>query len=196
MKRALIGAGGFSDEVKAQIGDFNMVCFVDDEYYIPNTKSIRPISELDIDEYEVAVCIGNGTIRERIVNSLPINTKYFTFIHPTSQILGNDVLIGEGSIICAGVIITTNCKIGNHSHLNLQTTIGHDTKIGRYFTTAPGSKVSGNCNIGDRVYMGTNSSIREKLDICDDVILGLNSGVVKSINEPGVYGGTPAKKIK
>ena len=38
--------------------------------------------------------------------------------------------------------------------------------------------------------------IREKISICDDVIIGLNSGVVGDIVESGVYVGTPAKKIK
>jgi UDP-3-O-[3-hydroxymyristoyl] glucosamine N-acyltransferase len=41
--------------------------------------------------------------------------------------------------------------------------------------------------------LGTNSSIKEKLFINDDVVIGLNSGVVNNITKPGVYVGTPAK---
>jgi UDP-3-O-[3-hydroxymyristoyl] glucosamine N-acyltransferase len=44
--------------------------------------------------------------------------------------------------------------------------------------------------------MGTNSSVREKVNICDNVTIGLNGGVVKNINEKGVYVGLPVKKIK
>ena len=58
------------------------------------------------------------------------------------------------------------------------------------------SKISGNCNIGKHVYFGTNSSVREKITMCDNVTIGLNSGVVKDINEEGVYAGLPTKKIK
>jgi UDP-3-O-[3-hydroxymyristoyl] glucosamine N-acyltransferase len=104
-------------------------------------------------------------------------------------------VIGEGSIICPNTILTTNIKIGNHTHLNLGSTIGHDTITGDFFTTAPGVKISGNCIIGDRVYFGTNSSVRERITICDDVTIGLNGGVVKNINEPGTYVGVPVKKI-
>jgi len=43
--------------------------------------------------------------------------------------------------------------------------------------------------------MGTNSSIREKLTVTADVIVGMGGIVVKSIKEPGVYVGNPAKKI-
>jgi UDP-3-O-[3-hydroxymyristoyl] glucosamine N-acyltransferase len=34
------------------------------------------------------------------------------------------------------------------------------------------------------------------MNICDDVIIGMNAGVVKNISEPGTYVGTPAIKIK
>jgi UDP-3-O-[3-hydroxymyristoyl] glucosamine N-acyltransferase len=78
----------------------------------------------------------------------------------------------------------------------LSTTIGHDTVIGDFCTTAPGAKISGNCKIGNRFYIGTNGSVREKINICDDVTVGLNAGVVKDITECGTYAGIPAKKIK
>lgn len=193
MKKALIGAGGFADEIKAHMKEFDMVCFVDDKYYTPNDKNIKPISEFNVNEYEVLVAIGDPLLRSEMVGRLPKETKYFSYIHPTAQILSNDVEIGEGSIVCAGVIITTNCKLGKHTHLNLLTTIGHDNRIGDFFTTAPGVKISGNCLIGDRVYFGTNASVRQKIKICNDVTIGLNAGVVKNIEIAGIYVGVPAK---
>ena len=91
--------------------------------------------------------------------------------------------------------VYTNIKIGSHAHLNLHTTIGHDCEIGDYFTTAPGVKVSGNCKIQECVYIGTNASIKEKISINSFVTIGLNAGVVKNITEPGIYVGTPSKRI-
>jgi len=196
MKKALIGAGGFANEIKAHMNDFDMICFVDDIYYQPNDKNIKPLSEFIPNEYEVLIAIGDSAARAEIVSRLPIETKYFTFIHPSVMIIGNDVEIGEGSIVCAGVIVTTNCKIGKHTHLNLLTTICHDNVIGDFFTTAPGVQISGNCVIGDRVYFGTRSSIKQKTKVCNDVIIGLNAGVIKNIEEPGTYTGTPTKKLK
>jgi sugar O-acyltransferase (sialic acid O-acetyltransferase NeuD family) len=196
MKKALIGAGGFADEIKAHMGQFNMVCFVDDSYYVENDKNILPLSKFDPNEYEVLIVIADPKVREGIVNKLPKETKYFTFIHQSAQIIGNDVHIGEGSVVCAGAIVTTNCIIGKHSHLNLYTTIGHDCRIGEYFTTAPGVKISGNNNIGDCVYIGTNASTKQKLKISDNVTIGMSAAVVKDIIESGTYVGIPAKKIK
>ena len=199
MIKGIIGAGGFGREVYwglDMMERVNTVFFVDDMYWDDSDEKILPLSSFDPNKYEVVVAIGDPTLRSELINRLPKDTKYFTYIHPSVQILGGDVSIGEGSIICAGSILTTNIKIGKHAHLNLHTTIGHDCIIDDYFTTAPGVKISGNCNIGKRVYFGTNSSVREKINIMDDVTVGLNSGVVKHINESGVYVGLPSKKIK
>jgi sugar O-acyltransferase (sialic acid O-acetyltransferase NeuD family) len=199
MRKAIIGAGGFGREVYwslSVIDRVDAVFFVDDKYFDGKNDLIKPLSEFNPLMYEVVIAIGDPIDRDKVVKSLPDNTKYFTYIHPTAQIHGLDVEIGEGSIICAGTIITTNVKIGKHAHLNLQTTIGHDCVIGDYFTTAPGAKISGNCNIANFVYIGTNASVKQKIKICDLTTIGLNAGVVKDIIEPGVYTGTPCKKIK
>jgi sugar O-acyltransferase (sialic acid O-acetyltransferase NeuD family) len=199
MKKAIIGAGGFGREIYWSLSlaeRTNTVFFVDDIYYDGSDNLILPISKFNPEEYKVVVAIGDPRYRFDTVQRLPKETKYFTYIHPSAQILDPSVEIGEGSIICAGTIITTNVKIGKHAHLNLQTTIGHDCEIGDYFTTAPGAKISGNCKIYDCVYVGTNASIKEKITIHSLTTIGLNAGVTKHIEEPGTYVGTPAKKIK
>ena len=199
MKKAIIGAGGFGREVYWSLNPIERsetVFFVEDVYWDTTNKLIHPLSLFESDKYEVVVAIADSINRQRIVNSLPKNTKYFTHVHPSAQIHGEDVVIGEGSIVCAGSIITTNVTIGKHAHINLITTIGHDCIIGDYFTTAPGVQISGNVNIGQRVYFGTRSSVKQKINICDDVIFGMNSGIVKHVTEPGVYVGTPSIKIK
>lgn len=191
MKKALIGYGGHAREVMVQMG-VELTCFVDGEYA---DELSFPISEFNPEEYEIMVAVSNPKDRKKIVSRLPKETNYFTYIHPTALIMG-DVEIGEGSFIGAYSILTTNIKIGKHSILNRSNHIGHDTRIGDYFSSMPGSIVSGNVIIHDCVYLGTNSSIREKLEICSDVKIGLNSGVVNDLKSPGIYGGIPAKKLK
>ena len=195
MKRALVGAGGFAREIKIQMGTPNMISFVDEEFLEMGNSLIKPLSEFNPDEYEVIVAVGDPNKRKEIIKRLPANTKFFTFIHPTAQLLDDNIKIGLGSVICPNTILTTNIIIGNHSQLNLGTTIGHDCIIGSYFTTAPGVNVSGSCDIGDCVYLGTNCSIKEKIKICDNVTVGLNAGVVRSIEKSGVYVGIPVKRL-
>jgi sugar O-acyltransferase (sialic acid O-acetyltransferase NeuD family) len=195
VKKCLIGAGGFAREIRAHLRQ-DIPCFIDDCFWVENKNEVYKISSLNIEEYEVLIAVGDPKNRFEIFKKLPKKTKYFSFIHPSAQILDNNIEIGHGSIVCANSILTTNIKIGNHCHINLATTIGHDCIVGDFFTTAPGAHVSGNCEIGDFVYLGTNSSIKEKIKICNNVTIGLNSGVVKNIIKSGVYVGTPAIEVK
>jgi sugar O-acyltransferase (sialic acid O-acetyltransferase NeuD family) len=194
MKKAIIGMGGFAREISCCIPE-EITFFVEDNF-INNGLPALPLSTFNENEYEVIVAVGDPKVRSRIVESLPPLTKFFSFVHPSASILSESVEIGEGCIICAGVIITTNVSIGCHCQLNILSTVGHDTIIGDYFTTAPGAKISGNCVIGNSVYVGTNSCVREKTTICSDVTIGLASGCVKDIQNPGVYVGCPLRKIK
>lgn len=194
-EKVLIGAGSFAREVRAHMNNFKMKCFVNQKYFQPNDDNILLMSEFDPLTMQALIVVGDPNDRKAIFNKMPIETEYFTFIHPSAQLLGDDIVTGIGTYISANCIITTNVHLGDHTQLNLSSTIGHDCVIGKFFTTAPGVNISGKCDFGERVYIGTNSSIKDKIHICDDVVIGLQAGVVKDINEPGVYVGCPAQKI-
>jgi acetyltransferase-like isoleucine patch superfamily enzyme len=46
------------------------------------------------------------------------------------------------------------------------------------------------------VYFGTNSSVRQGITICQDVVIGMGGVVVKNITESGIYVGNPATKLE
>lgn len=206
-KYCIIGVGGFgretlcclADSLSIDISSLNSyVCFmVDDKYYTQDKimgVEVIPSSKFDPELYNVVVAVGDPVLRKMVINKLPSNTTFATIIHP-SAIISEWVEIGEGSIIAAGSILTCNILIGKHSHINLNTTIGHDCNLGDFFTSAPGVNISGNCICGNCVYFGANSSVREKISICANVTIGMGGVVVKDIIEPGVYVGLPVKKI-
>lgn len=194
-KLAIFGYGGHAREVAAQIGK-PVTFFVDDNRLTGNTA--HNISTFDPTTHMMLVAVADPTDREKIVNRLPKNTQYFTFIHQTALILEPSMVsIGVGSFIGAYSIITTDIQIGKHAILNRACHIGHDTRIGDFFSAMPGAIVSGNCTIGDRVYLGTNSSVKERIRIDDGLILGMNSCLTINPAIPnGVYGGVPAKLLK
>ena len=191
MKKALFGYGGHAREVMSQMG-VKLTCFVDDEYVVDGTQ---PISTFDPKEYVLMVAIADSKDRFNVVQKLPKDTKYFTWIHPTVLIMDNSIELGEGSFIGAYSILTTNIKIGSHTILNRGNHIGHDCEIGNYFSAMPGAIVSGNVRINDCVYIGTNSSIREKISINSSCTIGMNSSVVKDIKVSGTYAGNPIRLI-
>ena len=191
MKKALVGYGGHAKEVMAQMG-VKLTCFDDDDYVVEGTL---PISKFNPKKYVLMVAVADSKDRFDIIQRLPKETKYFTWIHPTALIMSNDIEIGEGSFIGAYSILTSNVKLGKHTILNRSNHIGHDCEIGDYFSAMPGAIVSGNVKIYDCVYMGNNSSIREKLSIHSMCTIGMNAAVVKHIEDNGTYVGVPVKKI-
>jgi sugar O-acyltransferase (sialic acid O-acetyltransferase NeuD family) len=192
MKLALFGYGGHAREVACQI-DQKITFFVDNQYA---NDVAKPISEFNPQEYAMMVAVADSKDRFNIVQRLPKETQYFTFIHPSVQIMDDNIEVGEGSFIGASSILTTNIKLGKHALLNRGNHIGHDCIIGDYFSMMPCSVIGGNVTINNNVYLGSCSNVKEKINITSDVIVGMNACIVKHIKEPGIYVGVPANKIK
>lgn len=190
-KIAVVGYGGFARELLYNLKDYEI--FVSDNTKHPQAKLLK---NLDVDKYKVLLAIGDPKIKQKITSQLPLNTEYYSYIDKNAHVLNkNTITLGKGIIICAGSVLTTNVTIGDFTHINLNSTIGHDTIIKKYSTLTPGVNISGNCNIGEYNYFGTNTTVINKITTCDNVIIGSASNVVKNIFEPGVYVGNPVKKI-
>lgn len=123
-----------------------------------------------------------------------------TVIHPRVE-RSEWIEIGEGTVICAGSILTTNITLGRHVQINLDCTIGHDVVMGDYTTLAPGVHVSGWVHFGPRAYVGTgavivNGTHDTPIVIGDDAVIGAGACVTKSV-PPGVtVVGVPARPLQ
>lgn len=74
--------------------------------------------------------------------------------------------------------------------------VNSSSSFGKWCVIQSDTNVSKNVHGGDNVYIGAGAKIMKNITICSNVIIGANSVVTKSILEPGVYVGIPAKKIK
>jgi sugar O-acyltransferase (sialic acid O-acetyltransferase NeuD family) len=179
----IIGKGGFAREVAAYAA-FSSTFYAMGEY----DEIDRLFNRMD----GTVIAIGDPYVRRKLAEKY----SYLSFGRVNYGHAYARVTWGEGVIICPGCILTVDITLGKHVIINLNCTIGHDSVIGDYVTFSPGVNVSGNVNIGDNCYIGTNAVIREKINICSDVVIWAGGVVVKDITEPGVYVGNPVKKIK
>ena len=205
----IIGAGGFGREVAWLVERINEVTptwnikgFIDDNESLWGTKE---------DAYDVvggceylktlgdvyAVCaVGSARVRKIIIDKLKGSKAKFATVIDPSVIISKRVEIGEGTIICAGTIITVDIKIGNHVIINLDCTIGHDDVIEDFVTIYPSVNVSGNILLGECCELGTGMQIIQGKKVVPNTIIGAGAIVVKDCLESGTYVGSPAKKIK
>lgn len=212
---AIYGASGFGRELAwliqscAKKGmNYHVVCFIDDDDEKKQGTVLNNIPVLSLGDAKkeypgiaAAGGIGNPKIREMLMNkAAEAGFAFETLIHPDTQ-MSEWIEIGEGTVICAGNILTTNIRLGNHVQINLDCTIGHDVVMGDYTTLAPGVHVSGWVHFGRRVYVGTgaviiNGTEEKPLFIGDDAIIGAGACVTKSVPAGETWGGVPAKPLK
>ena len=199
----IIGAGGHAKVIADIItkSDDNLIGFLDDNLDIQNKtiyldkKVIGTIK--DIDKYKECyfiIGIGNNNIRENIANTY--NLKWHTVIHP-SAIIANEVSIGEGSVVMAGVIVNPGTKIGKHCIINTKSSLDHDSIIENYVHISPGATLAGTVHIKEKTWICAGVTIINNIKVAKNNIIGAGSVVIKDIKEEnGTYVGVPARKIK
>lgn len=216
MNITVFGAAGCAKEIDWLLADINRLehksfeisCFVDRHAH-PDLFIGKPV--LAEQEFLTSLTLANDInfilgiaephIRYAIAQKLLQKfsaSKFPSFRHPHHNVESRKGRYkhGYGNIFCFGAAVMPDTEIGNFLYQSIHTTIGHDCIIGDAMSLFPGAKISGNVKVGNRVLIGAGATLKERIEICDDVVIGAGAVVVKSIVEPGVYAGVPAKRIK
>lgn len=208
MKLIIAGAGGMGREVFSWLShaikdkkDYEIIGFIDDNpEALGHTKyPVRVIGNIadyqpKVDE-SLVVSILNPSIRKRIVASLiKKNAVFYTLIHP-SVIMGNNVKIGRGSIICPNCILTNDIDVGEFVFINTSSTIGHDAIIGNFSSINGKVEITGNVKVGEGCLFGVGAKVIPERQIGDSAIVGAGSVVIRNVPAGVSVFGNPAKKI-
>ena len=132
----IVGAGGHGREIVALAAACNLgrqqpiyevVGVVEDgdpdrgrleRLSVPLLGPIETVADLDA---RYVIGIGDPSVRHFVDNRLVAVGAMATspMVHPSAWI-GLDVELAPGVIVCAGAIVTTNVRLGRHTHLNVQ----------------------------------------------------------------------------
>ena len=118
-----------------------------------------------------------------------------TVIHRQATV-GDDVTLGDGSVLCAGARVTTNVRAGVHVHVNINATVAHDVVLGDYVTLNPQAAVSGDVHLGDGATIGTGAAVRQGLAIGQGAVVGAGAAVVADISPGATCVGVPARPLR
>ena len=119
----------------------------------------------------------------------PLRLLYVYRLHHLGLKLGFTIplnTVGPGlSLAHPGtVIINSNCRVGENCRIQTGVTLGSTNGSNK----AP--------ILGNNVFLGDGCKIIGDISIANDVNIGANAVVVKSITEPGTsWGGVPAHKL-
>ncbi|MFW8625426.1 acetyltransferase [Deinococcus sp. ME38] len=206
----IVGTGGHAREIHELIEDINTVAptweimgWLDSNAAAHGT-TVHDLPVLgDVDwlqanpDVYVTVAIGAPPVRRRVVERVRAigHTRFATLIHPTA-LIGRRVEIGEGTVICAGVITSTDYRLGQHVLINRMATVAHDDDLHDFVTIAPSAVISGNVTIGEGTDLGTNATVNQGVEIGAWTIVGSGAVVTKSLPANCTAVGAPAKPIK
>jgi len=212
----IVGAGGFGREVHDVVEAINansattgqplieMLGFVDDgepdeelidDRGVPLLGSVDKLAALP-SEVQYVIGIGNGSVRRRIAEwANGLERTAASLVHPTAILGRHGISVGVGSVICANVAVTTNVRIGQHVHLNLAATVGHDAVLGDFVTVYPNVSVSGAVVLEDEVTLGTGSVLIEQRRVGARTTVGAGAAVVRDLPTDVTAVGVPARPI-
>lgn len=204
----IVGAGGFGrevawliEEINKKSPEWNIIGFVDDNEsiqgsFINHYRVIGKIDWLKDKKIHSVIAISNPLIKQKIFQRLHDTlNQYPVLIHP-SVLYSDTVIFGEGTVICAGNILTVNIKIGKHVSIDRACNIGHDAVLGDYSTFLPKTIVSGAVTVEECANIGTGAIIIQGIHIGRNTIVGAGAVVVKDLPADCTAVGIPAKPIK
>jgi len=209
MKRLLIvGAGGFGREVLAWASDLP-AC--GQEWQIRGFLDLNPLAlegypcDLPIlgnpanfppSADDLLVCaIGDPEQRLRLCRQLKERGgQFLTLIHPTA-VIGPACRIGEGCVLCPGVVVTTNVTLGDFTILNVGVCVGHDAVVGPGCILNPHSDLGGHSKLGEGVFLGTHADILPSATVGDYATVGAGSVVLRKVEPHTTVVGVPARRI-
>lgn len=202
----IVGAGGFGREVycwlQDMVGaepDWNFCGFLDDDVAALRGMDyekgvVSSIAEFSPKPSDLLVCgLGSVPAKKKLCQPLiERGARFLTVIHPTA-VVGENVSLGHGVVLCPGVILTCDINVGDMVMVNCCSSAGHDVSIGDWSTVSAHCDLTGHTKLGRGVFLGSGARVIPGKSIGDFAYVGAGSVVIRSVAAGQKVFGNPAR---
>lgn len=154
------------------------------------------LSDKSIFDKHKTVFLGIGANHERAEFFGQFKEKNIINVVSDMAYVASTSTLARGVFVAHGAHIGPMAIIGDNTIINTHAVVEHECVIGVHSHISVNSSISGRCKIGDFVFVGAGAVVKDKISVCSNVTIGAGCVVVKDIIEPGIYVGSPARKIK
>jgi sugar O-acyltransferase (sialic acid O-acetyltransferase NeuD family) len=206
----IVGAGGHGREILQLIRDINAAAptwdcagfLVDAGFDTPPAVAGLPVLG-DLGwlaanpDAAVVVAVGAPSARKRLVRRIRAlgGNPFPVLVHPRAWI-GAGVELGAGSVVCAGVMLTTDIRLGEHVHVNVGCTLAHDDVLEDFVTLAPGVHLAGKVLLREGAELGVGSAVIPGAQVGAWALVGAGAVVTADIDADCTAVGAPARPVK
>jgi sugar O-acyltransferase (sialic acid O-acetyltransferase NeuD family) len=144
----------------------------------------------------VVIGVGDNATRQRLFESLCNQGEHFATARHPQAVVAPDVEIGDGTVICAGVILNPGSLVGQNVILNTSSTVDHHNRIGNHAHIAPGVHLGGDVSVGIGTLIGMGAIVTPQRTIGMWSVIGAGSVVIQDVGDFSVAVGVPARMLK
>jgi len=200
-------AGIVAEYIHADTPD-RVVAFTVDSSFINGRKTFEDLPLVPFEEVKrfyppethyflVAL---SAAVKVKHLNSIKIKAgrslgySLYSFVHSTAYVAVSASL-GENVMVFPHAIIEPRARIHDGVFVRSGAYVSHETEVGAYSYLAPRATFSGKVITGTHCFFGTNSTIRDRINIGDDVIVGAGAVVLRNLENGAVLKAAESKLL-
>lgn len=205
MVLGIYGSGGSGCElceIAEQQKLWRKIIFIDDTVEDGIYKGIERISfkhfckKYRIEKAEVI--IAQGEPANKVELYYRVQEKGYSFanlIHPMSWV-SPSAKLGQGIVVQANAYVSCDAIIEDNVHILQGCYIAHNCIVRKHCQISAHVVIGGYVEIGEKTYIGINASIKDRIKVETDVVIGMGATVIRDISSNLIVIGNPAKDVK